>query len=500
MGEFLRLSGISKQFPGVKALDGVNLAVEPGEIQALLGENGAGKSTLMNILYGLYHADEGEIRLRGKPVRIGSPREAINLGIGMVHQHFMLVPTLTVAENLVLGQGGPLVNLEQARQGARSLAAEYGLAVDPDARIWQLSVGQQQRVEIIKALYKGADILILDEPTAVLTPGEVDQLLEVLKRLTAAGKTIIFITHKLHEVMKVAKRVTVLRLGRVVGDLRTADTTQQELARLMVGRDVVTTFERSRRAEEPEPALAVTDLTALNNRRLPALRGVTLTVRPGEVLGIAGVDGNGQSELAEVIAGLRTPTGGRVEICGKDVTGKSPGPRLSAGLAHIPEDRHRTGLVLSFSVAENLVLHTHWRRPFATRGHLRWNAIAAHARALIQRFDIRAPGPQVPVGQLSGGNQQKVILAREMQDQPQVLMAVHPTRGLDIGATEFVHQEVMAARDRGCAVLLISAELDEILALSDRIAVMYEGRIVGIMNRAEADVQRLGLMMAGAYN
>ena len=499
MSELLRMQGISKSFGRLKALDGVDLTVTAGEIHALLGENGAGKSTLMNILYGLYQADAGSIHLQGRALSIGSPKDAIRAGIGMVHQHFMLVPTLTVAENLVLGEAarGGLLDLDRARRAIRDLGDEYGLRVEPDVRVAQLTVGEQQRAEIIKALYRGADLLILDEPTAVLTPGEVDQLLEILRRLTARGKTVIFITHKLQEVIAAADRVTVLRLGCLAGSLPTAETSRADLAHRMVGRELATSFERNPVAPAV-PALAVEGLEVRSRRGLPALRGISLKVRAGEIVGIAGVDGNGQEELVEVIAGLRPAAAGSIRMGDRDLTGASPRQRLAAGLGHIPGDRHRSGLVLDMTVSENLILHTHYRTPFARWGHLSFRKVAEQARNLIQRFDIRAAGAHLPVRLLSGGNQQKVVLARELAREPRVLIASHPSRGLDVGATESVHREIMAARARGCAVLLISAELDEILALSDRIAVLFEGRIAGVMDRADADVQRLGLMMAGA--
>ncbi|MDI6871256.1 MAG: ABC transporter ATP-binding protein [Bacillota bacterium] len=500
MEPIVRLVGITKRFPGVLANDGIDLEITPGTIHALLGENGAGKTTLMNILYGLYQPDSGEVFIRGQKVRVTDPNVAIRRGIGMVHQHFMLIPPFTVAENIVLGsepRRGVSLDLKRAVAAVEELSARYGLKVDPLARVESISVGMQQRVEILKALYRGAEVLILDEPTAVLTPQEVRELKVILDSLAAQGKAIIFITHKLKEIMAMAQVVTVIRRGRVVKTLPTSETTPAELASLMVGREVILEVEKgpSRPGEE---VLRLENVTANNNRRLPALRGVDLTVRRGEILGIAGVDGNGQSELVEVLTGLRPATGGRVFLKGKEVTRTRTRQRIRAGLGHIPEDRHKRGLILDFSVAENLILATYDRRPFASGINLNQGEVRKHAERLVREFDVRTPSTETAARSLSGGNQQKVIVAREIDRDPDVLIAAQPTRGLDVGAIEFVHERLVAERDRGKAVLLVSFELDEILSLSDRIAVMYEGRVVAVLPAGEASEDILGLLMSGA--
>ncbi|MGE5553881.1 MAG: ABC transporter ATP-binding protein [Betaproteobacteria bacterium] len=500
MEPIVRLRGITKRFPGVLANDGIDLDIMPGTVHALLGENGAGKTTLMNILYGLYQPDEGEIFIRGERVRVTDPNVAIRHGIGMVHQHFMLIPPFTVAENIVLGKEprrGLNLDLKRAVKAVEELSARYGLKVDPWSRVESISVGMQQRVEILKALYRGAEVLILDEPTAVLTPQEVRELKMIVDSLAAQGKAIIFITHKLKEIMEMAQVVTVIRRGRVIKTLPTAGTNPRELASLMVGREVILEV-RKAPAQLGEEALRIEGLTANNNRRLPALRGVDLEVRRGEILGIAGVDGNGQTELVEVLTGLRPATGGRVLLKGREVTRLRTRPRLRAGLGHIPEDRQKRGLVLDFSVAENLILATYDRSPFAAGIELNQKAIRKHAERLVEEFDVRTPDVETPVRSLSGGNQQKVIVAREIDQDPDVLIAAQPTRGLDVGAIEFVHERLVAERDRGKAVLLVSFELDEILSLADRVAVMYEGRIVAVLPAAEANEEILGLLMSGA--
>ncbi|HHW15167.1 MAG TPA: ABC transporter ATP-binding protein [Firmicutes bacterium] len=500
MEPIVRLRGITKEFPGVLANDRVDLEVFPGTIHALLGENGAGKTTLMNILYGLYQPDAGEIFIRGEKVRVTDPNVAIRHGIGMVHQHFMLIPPLTVAENIVLGnepRRGLSLDLKRAVKVARELSDRFGLTVDPLARIEGISVGMQQRVEILKALYRGAEVLILDEPTAVLTPQEVRELKAILDALVAQGKAIIFITHKLKEIMAMAQVVTVIRRGRVVKTLPTAETTPQELASLMVGREVILQVAKGP-AKPGEAALRLEGVTANNNRRLPALRGIDLEVRRGEILGIAGVDGNGQTELVEVLTGLRPVTGGRILLKGREITRVKTRHRLRQGLGHIPEDRQKRGLVLDFSVAENLILASYDRPPFASGLNLNQAAVRQNAERLVREFDIRTPSAETPARSLSGGNQQKVIVAREIDRDPDVLIAAQPTRGLDVGAIEFVHERLVGERDRGKAVLLVSFELDEILSLADRIAVMYEGRIVDVLPAGEATEEILGLLMSGA--
>ena len=496
----LELRGITKRFPGVLANDRIDLTVEKGEIHALLGENGSGKTTLMNILYGLYQADAGEIYLDGRPLRIKSPGQAIDAGIGMVHQHFMLVQAFTVTENVILGMRSkrePLLGLAQAEAEVKALSERYGLKVDPKAKIWQLSVGEQQRVEILKALHRQARLLILDEPTAVLTPQETEELSAILRSLAAEGRSIIFITHKLNEVMGVSNRVTVLRGGRVIDTVETARTNEAELARMMVGREVVFRIDK-RPAEPGEVILQIDGLKATNQKRLPALRGLSLKVRAGEILGIAGVDGNGQHELVECIVGVRRPDAGRVLICGQDAAGRSPRQVSQMGVGLIPADRHHQGLVLSLQLAENVMFGNFYCEPYSRRGFLRLGKMVEIADRLIKDYDIRTPSCTVEVRNLSGGNQQKVVLARELSRSPRLLIAALPTRGLDVGATEFVHRRILEARDQGAAVLLISTELEEILSLSDRIAVMYEGEIMGVVPRETADVNELGLMMAGA--
>jgi simple sugar transport system ATP-binding protein len=493
---------ISKKFPLVVANDDVTFSVQQGEIHALVGENGAGKSTLMNILYGLLRSDSGTMSVNGETVHFSGPGDAIAHGIGMVHQHFMLIPPLTVAENVVLGQEPSkkgFVDIARADKTVQALSDQYGLKVDPSAKVETLSVGIEQRIEIIKVLYRGAEILILDEPTAVLIPQEVDELFEILRSLKDQGKTIIFITHKLQEVMAVSDAVTVMRRGKVVGTVRTEDTSRQEIATMMVGRQVLFRVERTQ-AEPGEVVLTVKDLNALDNKDLPALRGISFNVREGEILGIAGVEGNGQTELVEVLTGLRKAQSGAVELNGQVITNYSPRLIRERGTGHIPEDRQRRGLVLDFTVAQNMVLGIHYRRPFVRRLGLdviNFGPIREKAQRLLQEFDIRPPDQENLAGNLSGGNQQKVIVAREFDQNPKLLIAAQPTRGIDVGSIEFIHQRLLQARNQGKAVLLISADLEEILSISDRIAVMYEGQIVGILNPEEATEARLGLMMTG---
>jgi simple sugar transport system ATP-binding protein len=494
------MRGITKAWPGVIANNGVDLTVRAGEIHALVGENGAGKSTLMNILYGLIHPDAGEILINGTPARISGARDAIAHGIGMVHQHFMLIPVFSVGENVMLGRepvtGGAFYDHARARKEIEALTQRYGLALDPDARTGDLPVGLQQRVEIVKVLYRGANILILDEPTGVLTPQESVELFGVLRDLVKAGKTIIFISHKLREVLEISDRITVMRRGKVVGHLVTKETNEQEIATLMVGREVLLRVEK--KPAEPGPVtFRVENLTASSDRGVPALRGVSFELRQGEILGIAGVEGNGQSELVEVLAGTRRATGGHVLLGDRDVTAFDARMERESGIAHIPEDRRGTGLVLAYSIADNLVLGRQRAPAFSWHGMvLRISAIKAWAKRLVKEFDIRAGNIDVLARTLSGGNQQKIIVAREMGNRPRVLLAAQPTRGVDIGAIEFIHRRLVAERDEGTAVLLVSAELEEIRSLSDRIAVFYEGRIVSI-EPADTPEERLGLLMTG---
>jgi general nucleoside transport system ATP-binding protein len=495
----LELRGITKQFPGVLANDHVDFELRRGEVHALLGENGAGKSTLMSILYGLYHPDEGEILIDGQPVKMNTPREAIDRGIGMVHQHFMLIPVMTVAENIVLAEepttAGLLLDFATARKRVDDIAKQFNFAINPDARIENISFGQQQRVEILKALYRRADILILDEPTAVLTPQEAQELFAILKSLVREGMSIIFITHKLNEVLEIADRITVLRRGKKIQTLPAAGATEQSLASLMVGRDVLLRVEK----ESPQPGdplLEVEELHVLDDRELPAVRGVSFQVRAGEIVGVAGVDGNGQTELIESLTGLRSSVSGRFSVDGRDLTGASTHRILGDGVGHIPEDRQRRGLVLEFSLAENMALHDFDRPPNSRFGWLRPGRLVERAKRLIKEFDVRGGGPQTLARSLSGGNQQKVVVAREVESDPRLLIAAQPTRGLDVGAIEFVHRRLVEERDEGRAVLLVSLELDEVLSLSDRILVMYEGEIVGEYG-PDVTEEELGVAMLG---
>ncbi|MGQ0548608.1 MAG: ABC transporter ATP-binding protein [Armatimonadota bacterium] len=480
------------------ANDAVSLDVAAGEVHALLGENGAGKTTLMNILYGVYQPDRGEIRLRDRLVRIRSPRDAIALGIGMVPQHFLLIRRHTVAENIALGLAGTRTLLPARRIEAQvaALASRYGLATDPRARIWQLSPGEQQRVEILKALIRGARTLILDEPTSVLTPQEARALFSVLARMKQEGHAIIFISHKLDEVMTIADRVTVLRRGRVVGTVPIRDTDKRSLARMMVGRDVELQVRREPRSAQGE-ALVIDGMTATNDRNLPALRGISLTADRGEILGVAGVAGNGQRELVEVLTGLRPARGGRVRLNGRDITNLSARALHEAGVAHIPEDRMLLGIVPTMSVAENLVLKQ-YRYPPLSRGQIiDHQAVTRYARRMITDYEITTPGPQTPARLLSGGNIQRLILGRELSGRPHLIVAAHPTAGLDVRATEQIHSLLLKRRREGTAIVLVSEDLDEILALSDRIAVLFSGEIAGVVAAAEADRERIGLMMTG---
>jgi ABC-type uncharacterized transport system ATPase subunit len=494
----LELKGITKRFPGIVANDHVDFELANGEVHALLGENGAGKSTLMNILYGLYHPDEGQIRLRGKSVRIHSPREAIDLGIGMVHQHFMLIPVMTVAENIVLHtepHNGPFLDIEEAEERVRKISQQFGLAVRPEARVESISVGMQQRVEILKALYRGAEILILDEPTAVLTPQEAQELFEILESLKAEGKSIIFISHKLNEVLEVAERITVLRRGKTIETVPRAGATEEGLARLMVGREVLLRVDKPP-AEPKETLLEVDDLHVLDERGLETVRGVSFEVHGGEIVGLAGVDGNGQSELIDAITGLRKAQSGRILVAGKEVTSAAARECLDAGVGHIPEDRQIRGLVLDFSLAENLALHDYRHEPDSRWGWLFPRRMVARAKKLLMEFDVRGGGPQTLAASLSGGNQQKVVVAREVARNPRVLVAAQPTRGLDVGAIEFVHRRLVEERDENRAILLVSFELEEILSLSDRILVIYEGEIVAEFS-PDVSEEEIGIAMIG---
>jgi len=496
--ERIEMCDIVKRFPGVLANDKVCFDVCAGEVHALLGENGAGKSTLMRQLYGLYRPDEGEIKIDGRPVVFHSPADAIRAGIGMIHQHFMLVPTLTVTQNVALGLKSsrePILDLDKVEARVRELSQAYVLKVDPDAYIWQLSVGEQQRVEILKALYRGASMIILDEPTAVLTPQEVKDLFATLKRMVQEGHGLVFISHKLWEVMGISDRVTVLRDGCIIGTRPIGEVTRDELVKMMVGREV--------KPLAPQPMTAgpvrlkIDNLSAMGDRGTEALRSVSLEIRAGEILGLAGVSGNGQRELAQVLGGLRKPTTGSVSVDGKDITHAAVLQRLEAGLAYIPEERMRDGAIREFSVQENLFLQEH-SAPQFTRGiFLNFTKMAAHARELIGQYAVKTPRLDTPIKNLSGGNIQKLIMAREISRKPTVLIASQPTRGVDIGATEYIHQRLLEQRAAGTAILLISEDLDEVRSLSDRIAVIYEGHIMDIVGRNEATIEQLGLLMAG---
>jgi ABC-type uncharacterized transport system ATPase subunit len=492
---------ITKQFPGVLANDSIDFDLHKGEIHALLGENGAGKTTLMNILYGLYEPDGGQILLRGKLVRLASVRDAIAHGLGMVHQHFMLVHSFSVAENMILGQPSPRSPLTESHSDVyrriRQASEAYNLKVDPQAEVWTLSVGEQQRVEILKALYRGAEILILDEPTAILTPQEVDDLLEILLHLAQDGKAIVFISHKLNEVLAVSNRITVLRDGRKVVTIEGTQADRSTLAQMMVGREIL--FSVAKPPTHPaEPLLKVQHLMVHNDRGLLAVNGVDFEVRAGEILGIAGVAGNGQKELEEAITGLRKIHNGRVEIGDVNVTNTSPRRVREAGLAYIPSDRYERGMLIDFNLAENLVMDRFDRPPFTHRGMLVWKKIFEVAQKLVATFDVRAPSVRTPAGKLSGGNAQKMILARVLSNEPRVLVAAQPTRGLDISAIEFVHSHLLKKRSEGAAILLLSTELDEILSLSDRIAVICAGKIIGIVDSDQADINQLGIWMGGS--
>lgn len=497
----LEARGITKRFPGVLANDQVDLILRRGEILALLGENGAGKSTLMNILYGLYTPDEGEIWIKGEQAHLTGPRDAINRGVGMVHQHFQLVPVMTVAENVILGaeitRAGGMIDQRQAARRVRELSQQYGLSVDPTAIVEDLPVGTQQRVEIIKALYRHADILILDEPTAVLTPQEANELFRIMHDLTAQGVAIIFITHKLKEVLAVADRISVMRGGRMVGTTSPAEATEASLAEMMVGRKVILQVEKSD-AHPGQPVLKVENLRVLDQRHHVVVKDVSLEVHAGEILGIAGVQGNGQRELVEALTGLRPVAGGSIFIAGEESTHFAPRQVTEIGVAHIPEDREKHGLVMGYSVADNMVLNRYYQPPYARGVMLNKEKIKNESELLVKKFDVRTPSVFSTARTLSGGNKQKVIVAREFSRPVKLLIANQPTRGIDVGSIEFIHNQIVAQRDNGVAVLLVSAELDEVLALADRVAVMFDGRIVKTLPIEEATRERVGLLMAGS--
>jgi general nucleoside transport system ATP-binding protein len=499
MDYVVEMRSITKIFGDFIANENITLQVKKGEIHALLGENGAGKSTLMNVLFGLYQPDGGEIYVNGNKVNITSPNVANDLGIGMVHQHFMLVEPFTVTENIILGiepKKGMKIDIKRAEKEVQRISEQYGLMVDPRAKIENISVGMQQRVEILKTLYRGADILIFDEPTAVLTPQEIEELEQIMRNLVREGKSIILITHKLKEIMATSDRVTIIRRGKWIDTIDIAGTNENDLAAKMVGREV--TFSVEKKPAEPKQAvLQISDLVVKDERNVNVVNGLSLDVKAGEILGIAGIDGNGQRELIEAITGLRSASSGRIMLNGKEITNMKPRKIMKAGVGHIPEDRHKRGLVLDFPIGENMVLETYYEKPFARNGFMNFKQIYKHAEKLIQEFDVRTPSSRIEARALSGGNQQKAIIAREVHSNPDLLLAAQPTRGLDVGAIEFIHKRLIEQRDHGKAVLLLSFELDEILNVSDRIAVIYEGQIVGIVQASETNDKELGLMMAG---
>lgn len=499
MDYVIEMLGIRKEFGSFVANDNITLQLKKGEIHALLGENGAGKSTLMNVLFGLYQPEAGEIKVKGKTVRVTDPNVANDLGIGMVHQHFMLVENFTVTENIILGNEltkAGMVNIKDAAKKIQKLSEMYGLDVDPNAKIEDISVGMQQRVEILKTLYRGADILIFDEPTASLTPQEINELIQIMKRLIQEGKSIILITHKLKEIMDVSDRVTVIRKGEGIGTVITAETNPNELASLMVGRQVEFKTVKSE-AKPTDDTLVVKDLVVADYRGIDKVKGLNLTVRKGEILGIAGIDGNGQSELIEAITGLRKVKTGSVSINGKDITNKKPRKITESGVGHIPQDRHKHGLVLDFSIGHNIALQTYYQKPISKSGIMNYKKVSELAQKVINDFDVRTQGEHTPARALSGGNQQKAIIGREVLRDPDLLIAALPTRGLDVGAIEFIHQRLIEQRDNGKAVLLLSFELDEVMNVSDRIAVIYDGQIVDTLLPKETSEQELGLLMAG---
>lgn len=496
----IEMLGIRKEFPGIVANDNITLQLKQGEIHALLGENGAGKSTLMNVLFGLYQPEKGEIRVKGKLVKITNPNIANDLGIGMVHQHFMLVDNFTVTENIILGRettSAGKIDIKKAEKEVKEISERYGLSVDPQAVISDISVGMQQRVEILKTLYRGAEILIFDEPTAVLTPQEIKELIQIMKTLIKEGKSIILITHKLKEIMEVCDRVTVIRKGVGIGTVNVNETNPNELASLMVGREV--TFKTDKSESKPmQEVLEIKDLQVKDSRGLNVINDLKLNVNAGEIVGIAGVDGNGQTELIEAITGLRKSESGSIKLNGKEISNLSPRKVTESGMGHIPQDRHKHGLVLDFPIGENMVLQTYYKKPFSKSGILNYKEIYKKAKSLISEFDVRTPSEFTLARALSGGNQQKAIIGREVDRDPDLLIAAQPTRGLDVGAIEFIHKRLIEQRDNGKAVLLISFELDEIMNVSDRIAVIYEGEIVAIVDPKQTSEQELGLLMAGS--
>ncbi|WP_256402707.1 ABC transporter ATP-binding protein [Halorubrum salinum] len=501
MNPAVHLDGITKRFPGVVANDDVDLTVERGSVHALLGENGAGKTTLMNVLYGLYEPTEGTVVLDGEPQSFDSPRDAIDAGVGMIHQHFMLVDPMTVWENVVLGNepkawGGLRVDKTAARDAVTELSERYGFDVDPDATIADISVGEQQRVEILKALYRGADVLIMDEPTAVLTPQEVEELYGVFEELTDQGKTIIFISHKLGEALSAADDITVLRDGLNVGTVSAADVTREDLAEMMVGREVL-----MEPAASPQPpgdsVLEVTGLCVDDDRGVEAVSDLSFELRAGEVLGVAGVDGNGQSQLVEAVTGLREAASGEIRYRGESILGTTRRERIDGGMAFVPEDRHERGLVMSYDLTENGILGSQHDPPFARGGRLDWRASRDHAESVIEQYDVRPPDAEATAESLSGGNQQKFIVGREFERDPDLVVAMHPTRGVDIGSTEFLHDRLLDLRAEGKAVLLVSSKLDEVQGLSDRLAVMHEGSFSGVVDPATVTEEEIGLLMAG---
>ncbi|GEK31295.1 heme ABC transporter ATP-binding protein [Kurthia zopfii] len=495
----IEMLGIRKQFGDFVANDNITLQLQKGEIHALLGENGAGKSTLMNVLFGLYQPEAGEIKVNGKEVQITDPNKANDLGIGMVHQHFMLVENFTVTENIILGNETTkmgMINIRKAAKKVQALSEKYGLDVDPYAKIEDISVGMQQRVEILKTLYRGAEILIFDEPTASLTPLEIEELIQIMKRLIAEGKSIILITHKLKEIMEVSDRVTIIRKGKGIGTVTTSETNPDQLAEMMVGRQVVFKTEKTE-ATPKEPVLQIEGLTVKDNRNIERVKNLNLTVRAGEIVGIAGIDGNGQSELIEAITGLRKASSGTIALKGKDITGLKPRKITESGIGHIPQDRHKHGLVLDFPIGHNIALQTYYQKPISKGGIIDYKQVNKLAKAIVEEYDVRTPGIHTEARALSGGNQQKAIIGREVNRDPDLLIAALPTRGLDVGAIEFIHRRLIEQRNKGKAVLLISFELDEVMNVSDNIAVIYDGSIMDVVKPYKTTEQELGLLMAG---